>query len=242
MRSQTFSFHLTPVTARAYDFLKSRILAGKFKPGQFLSAGKLSAEIGISRTPIKDALRYLQNDGLVSIAPRMGAVVTSFDEEELREMLGYRKALETYAIEEACRAPHASDLAEMDSAVRSLHEQMQSAGPETLQAASDLCVSFHKLVVQSARNGQITRRFHALQQMMHVYSRDVSGSDKLEMLREEVSDFEEIMKAIRVGDGLRARQVLGANLDRSAASIIECSLRRSIDGAVLGQRSVDASW
>lgn len=244
MRSQTLSFHLTPVTARAYDFLKASILAGKLKPGQFLSAGKLSAEIGISRTPIKDALRYLQNDGLVSIEPRMGAVVTSFDEEELREMLGYRKALETYAVEEACRMPHDSDLTDMDVAMRNLREKIDSAVPETLGTVIDLCLRFHGLIVKSARNGQIARRFQALQQMLHIYVRGdaFTGEGELEMTRQEVSDFVEILAAIRAGNGLHARQILGENLDRSAALILAYSLGRSADGAALDGRLVEASW
>ena len=244
MPSQTFSFRLTPVTARAYDFLKARILNGKLKPGQFLSAGKLSAEIGMSRTPIKDALRYLQSDGLVSIAPKVGAVVTSFEEEELREMLGYRKALETYAIEETCRLPHAVDLEALALVVQNLREHMGSSGADGARRMVDLCQNFHRLIVRSARNGQISRRFDGLQQMLHIYipGDGFSRSDEGGALQREVSEFEEMLLAIRAQDGARARQILGANLDRSAAGILEFFLARAAEGSAFAKTRMEIPW
>ncbi len=81
----------------AYEYIRKRILNGTFRPGQQLMSHDLSVEIGISRTPIRDALRQLETDGLVVIRANLGASVKTMDVNEYREMCGLRLALEVYA-------------------------------------------------------------------------------------------------------------------------------------------------
>ena len=69
----------------AYDFLRKRILDGEYLPGQALMTNALASEIGVSRTPIRDALRQLEADGLVTIQPRLGASVKMMDLKNFRE-------------------------------------------------------------------------------------------------------------------------------------------------------------
>ena len=69
----------------AYDYLRKRILAGEYAPGEALMTNVLAPEIGVSRTPIRDALRQLEADGLVTIQPRLGASVKKMDLKTFRE-------------------------------------------------------------------------------------------------------------------------------------------------------------
>src|SRR5438132_2081929 len=87
----------------AYDYIRKRILNGDFRSGQSLMTKVLAKETGLSRTPIRDALRQLESDGLVTIRARLGASVTSMDLEEYGELCGLRLALESYGAGLAAR-------------------------------------------------------------------------------------------------------------------------------------------
>ena len=72
-------------SARAYDFIRSRILNGEFKPGETLLAISLAKEIGVSRTPVRDALRQLESEGMVVGKFRESVSVKELDVQEVRE-------------------------------------------------------------------------------------------------------------------------------------------------------------
>lgn len=94
----------------AYEFLKKRILSGEYLPGTALMTNALSPEIGVSRTPIRDALRQLEQDGLVTIQARAGARVKQMELREFREVCEMRLALESHAAGLAARRRTDTDL------------------------------------------------------------------------------------------------------------------------------------
>src|SRR5690606_14225009 len=90
-------------------------------PGYPLMTQNLSTEIGVSRTPVRDALRQLETDGLVVIRTRMGASVKTMDVKEYREVCGLRLALEVYAAGLAAENRTLDELHEMEEAVDAMH-------------------------------------------------------------------------------------------------------------------------
>src|SRR5262245_27772252 len=110
----------------AYDFLRKRILSGHYLPGTALMTNALSPEIGVSRTPIRDALRQLEQDGLVTIQARAGARVKQMELREFREVCEMRLALETHAAGLAAKRRADADLQQIRIALdemRSLTEK-----------------------------------------------------------------------------------------------------------------------
>src|SRR5215204_2878566 len=101
----------------AYAYIRKHILSGQFRPGQALMTNDLSAEIGVSRTPVRDALRQLEADGLVIIKPHLGASVKTMGFREYREMCGLRLALETYAAGLAAENRTSDELHELELAL-----------------------------------------------------------------------------------------------------------------------------
>lgn len=93
MNLQLGSTH-TPLTRMVTDAIRDRIMSGEFGLGERLVEGKLSQELGVSRMPVREALRELASEGLVTIEPRRGASVTTFTEEQKREMIEVRATLE----------------------------------------------------------------------------------------------------------------------------------------------------
>jgi DNA-binding GntR family transcriptional regulator len=167
----------------AYDYIRKRILNGEFEPGQQLMTEDLSDEIGVSRTPVRDALRQLEADGLVVIRPRLGASVKTMELKEFREMCGLRLALEGYAAGLAAQHRAPADLDEMRLALdrmRSLTERIVAAECEQ-PCLADLAradVRFHIAVITAAKNDLMKKEILRL----HLINRVVVGARMGELM------------------------------------------------------------
>src|SRR5919197_2197770 len=104
----------------AYEYVRKRIVSGEFGPGRPLMTKDLAADIGISRTPVRDALRQLEADGLVIIRPRLGASVKAMDLKEYRDLCGLRLALESYAAGFAAQNRTDAELREIQFALEAM--------------------------------------------------------------------------------------------------------------------------
>ena len=91
--------HAPSLVTLAADSIRKMILAGHFAPGDRLLEEKLTAELAISRPPLREALRILENDGLITTLPRRGSTVTTLTQRDVYEILTLRSALERMAFE-----------------------------------------------------------------------------------------------------------------------------------------------
>lgn len=148
-------------TTRAYTFIRNKILEGAYPPGTSLSANALSAQVGVSRTPVLDALRRLQLDGLVVIRPKLGAMVKFMELKDFQELCWMRKVLESNAAGLAALNHKADDLVELEQAHHEMESLAQTASTLNLNhagttIASELAradVRFHVAVMNAAHNG-----------------------------------------------------------------------------------------
>lgn len=220
----------------AYTYIRKRILNGEFRPGQPLMTNELSAEIGVSRTPVRDALRQLETDGLVSIRARLGASVKKMDVREYREACGLRLALETYAAGLAAQHRTSEELREIGlalTAMRRLSEQIIAAETEDRSLIDELIredVRFHIGIISAAKSNMLKKEVLRL----HIVNRVVSGPgpkprnsiqrDKAatDAHRKETQEsHEEIFQAIERGDAPAAK---GA-MERHIQEIIDSNIR-----------------
>jgi DNA-binding GntR family transcriptional regulator len=149
-------------TEKAYQFIREKILTGEFPPGRPLVVQELSDLTKVSRTPIRDALRQLEGEGLVVIQPNMGAAVRSISREEFRELCCLRLAVESYAAREAARLRQESDLREMERHFSAMEEYSRKmVRPREfkfnaqLEARHD--IYFHLAVVEATRNRSLKK-------------------------------------------------------------------------------------
>ena len=91
-----------PLRDVVFKTLREAILTGELEPGERLMEIKLADKLGVSRTPIREAIRKLEIEGLVNMTPRKGAVVAEISEEDLQNVLEVRRVLEKLAVELAC--------------------------------------------------------------------------------------------------------------------------------------------
>src|SRR5688500_14849080 len=220
----------------AYTYIRKHILNGTFRPGQALLTNDLSAEIGVSRTPVRDALRQLEADGLVTIRAHRGASVKSMEFKEYRDMCGLRLALETQAASEAAENRTGDELREMKQALeamRALTERLAAAAEDDKSMIEQLRredVRFHIAIITAGKNELLKKEVLRL----HIISRVVAGlspgaggttaeKPARNLHRKEVQvSHDEISQAIERSDALAA----GAAMRRHIEDIIECSMRR----------------
>src|ERR1019366_680959 len=141
----------------AYEYIRKRILSGEYPPGKSLVTEVLSAETGVSRTPVRDALRTLEADGLVNIRARLGASVKEMDVKEFREMCDLRLALEAHAAGRAALNRTEAELHEIQfalEAMRRLTERIKAGplDPSDLAELKREDVRFHIAIMTAAKN------------------------------------------------------------------------------------------
>ena len=161
----------------AYEFIRKRILSGEYPAGHALMTELLATEIKVSRTPVRDALRKLETDGLVTIRAHLGASVKRMELREFREMCDLRLALESHAAGLAAVNHTEGDLSEIRyalEAMRRLTDQIIAASQEQ-PLLSELVredVRFHIAVMTAAKNDLMKKEILRL----HLVNRVVSGT------------------------------------------------------------------
>lgn len=89
----------SPLQVQAYDYLKEMILSGKLEPGVLYSETRMSAEIGVSRTPMREAIQCLSQDGYITVVPSKGFMLRSLNEQDMEESIQIRCAIEGFCVQ-----------------------------------------------------------------------------------------------------------------------------------------------
>lgn len=220
----------------AYDYIRKRILNGEYPPGYALMTEVLSGEIGVSRTPVREALHKLKADGLVIIRARLGASVKNMDEKEFREMCDMRLALEGHATGLAALNHSQADLREIKfalEAMRGLTEQLIAAKEESplIDEMVREDVRFHIAIMTAANNDLMKSEILRL----HLVNRIVFGPvnaggvmpipmaskrERDENRRKVLASHDEIYDAISRSDAATAKNAM----ERHIQDIIDKSL------------------
>ncbi len=146
----------TSVWLKAYDWIKDRIDSGQLKMGEPLPETFLAKEIDVSRTPIREALRVLEQDDYVKIIPQKGAFVSEISLEDVREIYDIRKLLEPFAaLSAANRIPDAK-IAEMDIEWGGISKQTSEGHPIDIARLSDMDLDLHFTISKYATNKRIS--------------------------------------------------------------------------------------
>jgi DNA-binding GntR family transcriptional regulator len=197
-----------PTGQTAYQALYDMISEGTLSPGDRLRETELAKRIGLSRTPIREAIRRLEVEGIVSHEPRVGAVVKTLSQQEIVELYEMRIVLETTAAGMA--AKHAS-LAET-RALDTLNQQMLAASEDPSKVA-ELNRQFHTCIVNAARNRYLSSSYKNLANALVVLGyTTLATSDRVKSV---VNQHQAIIDALTDGNAREAKDAMAIHMETS---------------------------
>lgn len=198
------------------DQLRDMIVQGELIPETKLNERVLAAQLGISRTPLREAFKYLASEGLVELLPNRGAVVAPLKPEKVKEIFVVLGALEALAGELVCRNAADADIAE----IRALHYQMVAH-----HARGELAPYFrynqqiHIRLVECAGNATLAQIYRSLN--AHVRRARYMANLSHERWDQAVREHEEILEALSARDSARLQALLRDHLAKKLVLVME---------------------
>jgi len=195
-------------SSAAARLIRRAILDGELQPDQPLRELELARQMGISRTPIREALRLLQNDGLVEFAPNRGASVKSYSAFDLEDVYNLRAALEGYAAQTA--AAHITD-----THLRELHESCERyenlrSSTENLSLLAEENLVFHDTILNAAGSKRLTAMIRQVTALPLIYKSYLTYSPENRQAAE--ADHRAITEALERRAGADARALLEGHI------------------------------
>lgn len=210
---QTYDF--LPLRDEVFNTLRERILKGDLKPGERLMEIHLADQLGVSRTPIREAIRMLELEGLVKMVPRKGAQVAKISREDVQDVLEVRKALDTLAVKLACDRITEDEIAKL-KAEEDKFESTLKTEDATLIAEAD--VAFHDVIQVASKNKRLKNMISNLAERIYRYRFEYikQQSDGGKTL---IDEHREIIKCIEEKDVEAAIRAIELHIDNQEKSI-----------------------
>lgn len=213
---------LTLVSLRegAYEILRKRILNHDYPPGFRLDLATLEAQLGVSRTPLKEALHRLEVEGLVEIRPRRGTFVAEIDPTEVAETFDVRRVLELYAVELAVQQASSAEIAELRARIADMRRLRKT---DDFQSFIDQYIlldhEFHRFIVNLAHN----KRLAEIHQQIDVHVQIARLRQKFTKadLESTEAEHEAILQAFERRDVQALLKALNEHIERSKARTLK---------------------
>ncbi|MBX6395440.1 MAG: GntR family transcriptional regulator, partial [Alicyclobacillaceae bacterium] len=197
--------------ADAYETIRDWILKGILAPGERLREEHLAGRLGISRTPVREALRRLETEGLVRLIPNRGAAVTTYSPKDIHHFFNLRVLLEGYAAAQAALHRTEEDvvhLQELNRRFEDLYRTILARGktPESMQTFADVNQDFHATVWNASGNPLLPNLLSRIVVVPLVYRSYHQYT--LDQIRESLEAHQTITRALEDRDPLRAETAI----------------------------------
>lgn len=149
------------LTEQVYNILREKIIGRQYTPGNKLDIHKIAEELGVSRSPVKDAITQLVHEGLIEIIPRKGTYVTQLKFSEFIEVLDARLMIEMWAANQAVETITDDELEEWGKIVQNM-DALLEISPFPFEKYSKLDMEFHKTLIEWSNNNKIKGIFSSL--------------------------------------------------------------------------------
>ncbi len=155
-----------PLRDVVFNTLRQQILTGELKPGERLMEIHLANKLGVSRTPIREAIRKLELEGLVIMIPRRGAEVAQITWKNLKDVLEVRRALDVLSIELACER---MTITEQEALLQACKDFETATKTEDVRGIAAADVVLHDIIVKSTGNNRLIQLVNNLSEQMYRY-------------------------------------------------------------------------
>lgn len=192
----------TPLSEKIALTIRNNIIKGIIKPGERLVEPKLSEMLGISRTPIREALRLLEMEGFIEIIPRRGAVVTTLTRKDIDDIFVIKMRLEPLASKLAVPLLDKTDIDKM----KDLAVKMEAGSVKGVTQLINWNYDFHNIFIYKCGNERLIKMLEGLQQQFKratVYSFTTEGRT-----RKVNEEHEELIKAFEMKDEAKVEKIV----------------------------------
>ena len=206
-----------PVTLseQAYAIIKDEIITNQIKPGDLLTEEQLSERLSISRTPIREAIRKLELEGLVTMIPRRGAEVAQITEKSMNDVLEVRRAMDALCVELACDRITPEELQDLKKACDTFEAAVKT---DDIKQIAQADVALHDIIVQATGNQRLIQLVNNLSEQMYRYRfeyiKDFSQHERL------VEEHKVIYESIVKKDKETASNMAKVHIDNQKKAII----------------------
>ena len=204
-----------PLRDVVFNTLHQAILKGELKPGERLMEIQLAQRLGVSRTPVREAIRKLELEGLVRMIPRKGAIVAEITIQDLEDVLEVRSALEALAVKDACDHITDEQLRELKLAANEFRHSLDS---RDITACANADMKFHEIIYGATNNRRLLQILNNLREQMYRY--------RMEYLKDKsthktlLKEHEAIYSALKNHDKEKAGEAIQVHIDNQKESII----------------------
>lgn len=195
---------------KAYHAVRDGILAGRFAPASRVTEQEIAAAAGVSRTPVREALRRLHAEGLVDFTPNQGAVVTAWSSEDADEIFQLRAMLESYGAERAASRATGEQIAELRALAEQQYQESAARLPGHLERIGDLNNRFHRRLQEAAGSGRLSRALASLLEAPLVMKTFLNYG--AEDLQRSAAHHLELVRALEARDGEWAASVMRSHV------------------------------
>ena len=203
-----------PLRDVVFNTLRKAILRGELKPGERLMEIQLANKLGVSRTPIREAIRKLELEGLVLMIPRKGAEVAQITEKNMQDVLEVRKALEELSVQLACERITPEQVEEMKMAAEDFRKVLKS-GDVTKIAEAD--VKFHDIIFAATNNQRLITLLNNLREQMYRFR--VEYLKQKECYPQLLEEHDKLNALISGGEVEEACELMGRHIDNQASTV-----------------------
>lgn len=192
----------------AYEQLFQAIETGDLKPGDRLLETDLAARFGVSRTPVREAIRRLEAEGIVTHMPRVGAVVRALGQQEIVELYEMRIVLETTAASMAAKHASSAEIRTLEN----LNAQMAECPKDPIKVAR-LNRHFHRCIMQAARNQFLSHSYQALSHALILLGKTTLETEP--RVATVVAQHEDIIEALKAAQPQDAKVAMRDHMETS---------------------------
>ena len=205
-----------PLRDVVFQTLRQAILTGEFKPGERLMEIALANRLGVSRTPVREAIRKLELEGLVVMIPRKGAEVAKITVSDLKDVLEVRCHLEEFAASIACDRITEDEKKELKKALLAFEEAVRD---NDLQMIAQRDVEFHDVIFRATKNKRLLQIINNLREQIYRYRIEyIKDYDYHDVL---IREHREIVKTILSGDKQAAEKKMKTHIYNQETIVIK---------------------
>lgn len=204
-----------PLRDMVFDVLMNAIMQGQLSPGERLLEVQLADEMGVSRTPVREAIRRLELEGFVVMVPRKGAYVAGLSVKDVEEVYEIRTVLETLAVRLAAQRMQPADYQQLDELAEKMCATWQEGDVDNWV---NLDARFHELLYKFSRNDRLVYMMSNIMEQLSRYR--IISLANVEVRHNSLSEHQELIEALKRRDSEAAAIAASTHIENTKQSLI----------------------